>query len=103
MSKLRSILQILAFVGGDIRTAPEFDVAPDPRTGPLARNPVSTLRINVSDSEPATRLAWVQYGGKYFTVNDTRWDRSAFRQFGDLFQTAVGTVEDVGIPITIAK
>ncbi len=101
--KLRSILQILAFVGGDIRTAPEFDVAPDPRTGPLARNPVSTLQINVSDSEPVTRLASLQYGGKYFTVNDTLWDRAAFAQLGDLFQTAVGTVEDVGIPITIAK
>jgi len=45
----------------------------------------------------------VQYGGRYYTVNDTQWDRATFATLGDLFQTAVGEVENVGIPVTISK
>ena len=101
--KLRSLLQMLVFVGGGIKDVPEFHVDPDPRTGPIADNPVNTMQINVSDSEPDTRLASVQYDGRWYTVNDTFWDRAGFSQLGDLFQTAVGEVEAVGLPVTIAK
>lgn len=101
--KLRSILQIIVFIGNGIQKAPEFDVTPDERTGPVEKNPVSVLQVVVSDSEPSTTLASVRYDGKYYAVNDTQWDRSTFATLGDLFQSAVGDVEDVGIPITIAK
>jgi hypothetical protein len=36
-------------------------------------------------------------------VNDTVWDKTTFRLLSVLFQTAVGKIENVGIPITIAK
>jgi hypothetical protein len=101
--KLRSMQQILTFIGDSIRAFPEFDVAPDPRTGPIDMNPTSTLKINVSDSEPETRLPVINYDGDYYTVNDTEWDRLAFTQLEHLFQIALGDVEDVGIPITISK
>jgi hypothetical protein len=101
--KLRSVLQIIAFIGSGIEMAAEFDVTPDRRTGPVAENPAFVLQIIVSDSEPSTQLASVRYDNKYYTVNDTPWDRATFAALGDLFQSAVGDVEDVGIPITIAK
>ncbi len=45
----------------------------------------------------------MRYRGKYYSVADTRWDRETFAILGQLFETAVGDVEDVGIPITISK
>jgi hypothetical protein len=101
--KLRSVLQIIVFIGKGIAANPEFDVTPDRRTGPVEDNPTSVLQLIVSDSEPSTRLASVRYDGKYYAVNDTLWDRATFATLGDLFQSAVGDVEDVGIPITISK
>jgi hypothetical protein len=101
--KLRSVLQIIVFIGSGIEMAAEFDVTPDRRTGPVAENPASVLQLIVSDSEPTTRLASVRYDGKYYAVNDTQWDRATFATLGDLFQSAVGDVENVGIPITISK
>jgi hypothetical protein len=101
--KLRSVLQIIVFIGSGIEMAAEFDVTPDKRTGPVAENPRSVLQIIVSDGEPSTRLASVRYDGRYYTVNDTQWDRATFASLGDLFQSAVGDVENVGIPITISK
>ena len=102
--KLRSILQILTFVADSIRANPEFDVEPDARTkGVVAENPTNTLQINVTDSAPSATVASFSYEGRYYSVNDTEWDRASFATLGNLFQTAVGDVEDVGIPITISK
>jgi len=102
--KLRSILQILTFVANSIRTNPEFDVSPDPRTkGAVSANLPRSLQINVTDGAPASSVASFYYEGRYYSVNDTVWDRATFAMLGDLFQTAVGDVEDVGIPITISK
>jgi hypothetical protein len=101
--KLRSIQQMLYFISNGIRVAQEFAVTPDERTGSVSENPVSTLQINVTDSEPETWLASVRYGGKYYSINNTRWDRAIFAQLNRLFQTAVGDVEGAGLPITIAK
>ena len=102
--KLRSMLQILAFIANGVRAAPEFDVAPDPRTGPIAENPRATLAIRVSDAPPPERMtASVTFEGKTYSLADSDWDRAAFAVLGDLFQTAVGDVKEVGIPITIAK
>lgn len=102
--KLRSVQQMLEFVADGIRSNPEFDVAPDPRTlGPVPDNPTKTLQINVTDGRPDTNQAFMEYGGRYYSVNDTEWDRANFALFGDLLNTAVGDVENIGIPITIAK
>ena len=101
--KLRSMLQMLVFIGNGIVDSTEFHVESDPRTGVVRNNPISTLKINVSAGKPETRLAFVEYGGRYYTINDTHWDRTAFAMLGDLFQTAVGEVEAVGLPVTISK
>ncbi|MGD8965719.1 MAG: hypothetical protein PVI12_08920, partial [Gammaproteobacteria bacterium] len=101
---LRSMLQMLNFVAAGIGVAPEFDVAPDPRTGGrVAANPSATLKINVTDDAPAGNVAFARAGDRFYSVDDTPWNRAAFATLGDLFQSAVGEVEDVGIPITIAK
>jgi hypothetical protein len=101
--KLRSMLQMLVFVASGARAVPEFDVAPDPRTGPIAANPTSALAIEIDEHEPKKTIASVEVGDRFFSVANTQWDRSNFAMLGDLFQTAVGEVKDVGLPITISK
>ena len=102
--KLRSMLQMLNFVAHGIGRRPEFDVAPDPRTaGAVPENPAKTLQINATKSAPSADVASIRYQGRHYSVNETRWDRTMFAGFGYLLQTAVGDVEDIGIPITIAK
>jgi len=101
--KLRSVFQILDFVANGIEFAREFDVAPDPRTGKIADNPAATLQINIASSPPAPDVASMRYRDKYYSVAETRWDRETFAILGQLFETAVGEIEDVGIPITISK
>ncbi|WP_313950234.1 hypothetical protein [Accumulibacter sp.] len=101
--KLRSMLQMLAFVANGARAVPEFDVAPDPRTGPTAENPRSSLHIEISDSPPPGTIASVDFEGRSYSVGNTQWDRATFAMLGDLFQTAVGEVKGVDLPITISK
>lgn len=101
--KLRSMLQMLVFVANGARAVPEFDVAPDPRTGPVVENPISTLRIEISDAPPATTIASVDFEGRAYSVANTQWDRATFATLGDLFQTAVGDVKGADLPITISK
>jgi len=101
--KLRSMIQIINFIADGIRVAPEFHVEKDLRTGPIQENPPVTLQINVTDTQPPTHVSSIKYRGKYYSVGDTAWDRKMFVILTFLFQTAVGEVEDVGIPITISK
>ena len=101
--KLRSMFQILGFLAADIGDAKEFDVPPDTRTGAAERSPAETMRINVTEEPPASDVPSVFYDGRYYSVADSQWDRRSFIILSVLFQTAVGDVEDVSIPITIAK
>ncbi len=101
--KLRSLLQILDFLAKGITIAKEFDVAPDSRTGEVVKSPSGTMKINVTGSQPENVPEWIYYGGRYYSVNDSYWDRTSFSILGILFQTTVGEVENVGIPITISK
>ncbi|MCZ6815840.1 MAG: hypothetical protein O7F76_03970 [Planctomycetota bacterium] len=101
--KIRSVLQILTFVADGIEFAKEFDVSPDPSTGKIDVNPRATLEIIVTSSPPISDGVWMRYRDRYYSVANTRWDREAFSILGHLFETAVGDVEDVGIPITISK
>jgi hypothetical protein len=101
--KLRSVFQILSFIAEGIHTVPEFNVSPNPQTTRTKTGPAATLKINVTNSPPDRRLPNVYYGGHYYSINDTAWDRKVFLLLNVLFQTAVGKVENVGIPITIAK
>ncbi len=101
--KLRSMLQMLAFVASGARAVPEFDVAPDPRTGAVSENPRSALHIDISEVPPATTIASVDFEGRAYSVGNTNWDRANFATLGNLFQTAVGDVKGVDLPITISK
>ncbi|HXV80601.1 MAG TPA: hypothetical protein VEG60_12045 [Candidatus Binatia bacterium] len=101
--KLRSMFQILSFLAKGINAVKEFEVAPDSRTGKIEASPTETLKINVTDNAPGGRLPAIFYAGQYYSVNDAYWDRTSFAILNILFQTTVGTIENVGIPITISK
>jgi hypothetical protein len=101
--KLRSMFQILNFIATGIRIAPEFDVTPEVPIEEAEAGGTATLKINVTDIPPDLRLPTVYYDGHYYSVNDTVWDRTTFLILSILFQTTIGRVENVGIPITISK
>jgi hypothetical protein len=101
--KLRSMFQILNFIATGIRIAPEFEVNPNVPTEGADTEATATLKINVTDSPPNARLPTVYYDGHYYSVNDTVWDRTTFLILSILFQTTIGRIENVGIPITISK
>lgn len=102
--KLRSYLDILIFIGLGIDKVPEFDVAKDPRTpGPVQENPRGTMAVLVSEQPPAAAVPKAFYKGKYYSLADSYWDRTAFILLSILFQVTVTDVSQVGIPITISK
>ena len=97
------MFQILNFIATGSRIAPEFEVSPDVPTKDTDKRAVATLKINVTDSPPDLKLPTVYYDGHYYSVNDTVWDRTTFLILSILFQTTIGRVENIGIPITISK
>jgi hypothetical protein len=101
--KLRSMFMILKFIAEGIHAAPEFDVGGYASIAGMDAGPAATLRIRVTNDQPAHGLPYVSYRGRYYSVADTSWDRTVFRILNILFQTTIGKVENVGIPITIAK
>jgi hypothetical protein len=101
--KLRSMFQILNFIGTGISIAPEFEVSPDVPAEGTEVEATATLRTNITDRPPDVRLPTVYYDGHYYSVNDTVWDRTTFLILSILFQTTIGRIENVGIPITISK
>jgi hypothetical protein len=101
--KLRSMFQILDFIGTGIRITPEFEVSPNVPIEETEATAAATLKINVTRSPPDGRLPTVHYDGHYYSVNNTVWDRTTFLILSILFQTTIGRIENVGIPITISK
>jgi hypothetical protein len=101
--KLRSMFQILGFLADNIGDAKEFDIPPDTRIGAAERSPAETMRINVTEEPPGSDVPSVFHDGRYYSIADSQWDRRSFVILNVLFQTTVGDVEDVSIPITIAK
>jgi hypothetical protein len=101
--KLRSMFQILESLADGIGGAEGSDVPPGTRTGAAGRSPAEAMRIDVTEEPPAGNVPSVFYEGRYYSVADTPWDRRSFTILNILFQTTVGDVGDVGIPITIAK
>ena len=61
------------------------------------------MRINVTEEPPGSNVPLVFYEGRYYSVADSQWDQRSFTILSILFQSTVGDVEDVSIPITIAK
>jgi hypothetical protein len=97
------MFQILNFIARGIRIAQEFDVNSGIQPEDIEAGPAATLKINVTDNPPDRKLPTIYYEDYYYSVNDTIWAKTTFRLLSVLFQTAVGKIENVGIPITIAK
>jgi hypothetical protein len=73
--KLRSMFQILNFIAKSIRIAPEFDVSPGVPTEETEAGAVARLKINITDDTPDRRLPTIYYEGRYYSVNNTVWDK----------------------------
>lgn len=106
--RLRSFNAMLNFLGQSVEEEAELPVEKDPRTPPVAENPVKTMDLLVLDTSPAGSDLTVRSHGKYYTVNATgpqaRWNREAFKLLSQLFQMTVTEVPRTGVPsITIAK
>src|SRR5262245_1541183 len=98
--KLRSMFQILNFIATGIRIAPEFYVNPNVPTEETDSGATATLKINITDGPPDVRLPTVYYDGHYYSVNNTVWGRTTFLILSILFQTTIGRIENVEIPIS---
>jgi len=101
--KLRSFNRILDFVAEDGSGVQEYDVAKDPRTGEVDFNPARALAIEITEGAPTSDVPHTGYRGRYYTVADTAWDRTAFKLLYQGFQMTVTDVSQVGVPITISK
>ncbi len=101
--KLRSLNVILGFLAAGISRVPELDVAPDPRTAEVVRNPRRTLAIHETATAPSDAVLRVNFAGKVYWVANTAWDRETFVLLSKLFQMTVTEVSGVGVPITISK
>ncbi len=105
--RLRSFHAILNFLGRTIHVEPEYHVNPDPRTGPIANNPVQTLEIIESTSRPPNARLSITHQGKHYSIVDLdreSWNQEAFRLLYQLFQMTVSEISrGAGPSITIAK
>lgn len=110
--KLRSFKAALGFLARGIADEPECHVEPDPRTGPVLRNPTQTLRIRESDRRLPDSVFTAELAGRWFAVDGTAhgdqksdpWDLEAFELLNQLYQMTVTDVAGVPtLPITIAK
>jgi len=106
--RLRSFNAMLNFLGQALDEDREYAVEKDPRTPPVAENPVHTMDLLILDHRPEEPDLAVKSHGRYYAINATgpqaRWNREAFKLLSQLFQMTVTDVPRTGVPsITIAK
>ena len=109
---LRSINNIVGFIGRTFEEDREFAVAPDPRTQTLVRNPAHTLEIVESPAKPDGIEFAVQFEGRWYSLKKylagqetaSNWNQETFAVLSHLFQMAVTDLSKVPTPaITIQK
>ncbi|MBS0150902.1 MAG: hypothetical protein JSR31_08170 [Nitrospira sp.] len=109
---LRSINNIIGFVGRNFEEDREFAVAPDPRTRTPVRNPVHTLEVVESATKPEGIEFAVQFEGRWYSLRKylagqeaaSNWNQEAFAVLSHLFQMAVTDLGKYPTPaITIQK
>lgn len=109
---LRSFNAILGFLARGIAEDPEFPVEPDPRTGPIGRNPARTLEISETSDTPTDADFFVELAGRYYSLRRVpitqgmvpSWNQEAFSVLTNLFQMTVTDVSNTKTPlITIPK
>ena len=111
--QLRSISEILTFIGRSISDSPEYHVAPDPRSSALLAkvpgsdvlryNPPKVLTIDESSRAPDEQTISVRYRGMYYSVNPNEWDELAFKSLYLLMQMSGQASTERAFPITISK
>ncbi len=109
--KLRSFNAILGFVSRGMEEEPEFEVEPDHRSRPVARNPRTTLLLRETASrQPESTFAvtlddrWYSLSHDGLDSEQTVWNREAFVLLSQLYQMTVTDVAKMpSVPITIAK
>lgn len=105
---LRSFNAMLNFLGLSVDEDKEYTVEKDPRTPPVAENPVKTMDLLLLDRAPDESDLAAKSHGRYYTINSqgpqARWNREAFKLLSQLFQMTVTDIPRTGVPsITIAK
>ncbi len=106
--RLRSFNAMLNFLGLSVDEDKEYVVEKDPRTPPVAENPVKTMDLLLLDRGPDEGDMAAKSHGRYYAVNSqgpqARWNREAFKLLSQLFQMTVTDIPRTGVPsITIAK
>jgi len=107
---LRNFKEILAFLGRSIVEQPEFAVGPDPRTGPVPRNPVHALEIRETRERPPDAGFAAQERSLWYSIGPgedalaSSWNHEAFDVLYQLYQLTVTDVAASPMPmITISK
>ena len=105
--RLRSLANVLNFLGRGIAEEPEQPVAPDPRTPPVAENPIATLDIQATDSAPSGDDISIEYRDQHYSLKPEsgyQWNHEGFTLLHQIFQMTIAELPRVGIPsLTIAK
>lgn len=109
---LRSFNSIISFVARGIADDAGYHVDPDPRTGPVQRNPAHVLEIEESSSPLKDAEFGIEFEGKYYSIRKfpisegmvPSWNQEAFAVLANLYQMTVTDVNNVKTPIiTIPK
>ena len=105
--RLRSFYNVLNFIGRDLDDEPELAIDKHPATPSVRENPVHTLAISVSKTEPDDANLSVYYQGFYYAVqaeSGYQWNREGFRLLHQIFQMTMADLAQKGAPqITISK
>lgn len=110
--QFRSFLETLQFVAFINSRTPEFEVKPDPRSGPVEPNPTLVLKIEETVEEPMNTAFKVKHGGLWYWIRKPEtatapvvsWNLEAFRALVSLYEMTKADVSKKTTPaITIAK
>ncbi len=104
---LRSFNSIISFVARGIAEDAGYHVEPDPRTGPVQRNPAHVLEIEESPSPLKDAEFDIEFEGKYYSIRKfpisegmvPSWNQEAFAVLANLYQMTVTDVSNVRTPI----
>lgn len=105
--RLRSLANIINFIGRGIADEPEFPVDKDPRTPPVAENPARTLDVTETESAPGDADLSVAFRDLHYALRPETghpWNHEAFTLLHQMFQMTVTELPKAGVPsLTIAK
>jgi len=104
---LRSFNSIISFVARGIAEDAGYHVNPDPRTGPVQRNPAHVLEIEESSAPLNDAEFDIEFEGKYYSIRKfpisegmvPSWNQEAFAVLANLYQMTVTDVSNVKTPI----